>query len=327
MNKSQKHYLVTGGAGFIGSQVVKELLKDENIKITCLDNFDPFYKRQFKLLNIGEFDKSHNFFLLDIDLATVTIKELHDAVPQPVDVVIHLAAKAGVRPSIADPVAYEQTNIVGTQKLLDFAVQKKVKKFVFASSSSVYGINEKLPWKEDELLLPISPYAMTKLAGEMAGHVYHKLYGLPFIALRFFTVYGPGQRPDLAIHRFMRAILKDEPIAMFGDGSTSRDYTYVDDTVQGVLSAIDYNKTSFEIINLGNNYAVSLKDLIAAIEDVMGKKAIINQQPEQPGDVPRTFADISKAKELLNYNPKTELKNGLIKFYGWFLQNKEVLMH
>ena len=327
MNKSQKHYLVTGGAGFIGSQVVKELLKDENIKITCLDNFDPFYKRQFKLLNIGEFDKSHNFFLLDIDLATVTIKELHDAVPQPVDVVIHLAAKAGVRPSIADPVAYEQTNIVGTQKLLDFAVQKKVKKFVFASSSSVYGINEKLPWKEDELLLPISPYAMTKLAGEMAGHVYHKLYGLPFIALRFFTVYGPGQRPDLAIHRFMRAILKDEPIAMFGDGSTSRDYTYVDDTVQGVLSAIDYNKTSFEIINLGNNYAVSLKDLVAAIEDVMGKKAIINQQPEQPGDVPRTFADISKAKRLLNYNPKTELKNGLIKFYGWFLQNKEVLMH
>lgn len=327
MNKSQKHYLVTGGAGFIGSQVVKELLKDENIKITCLDNFDPFYKRQFKLLNIGEFDKSHNFFLLDIDLATVTIKELHDAVPQPVDVVIHLAAKAGVRPSIADPVAYEQTNIVGTQKLLDFAVQKKVKKFVFASSSSVYGINEKLPWKEDELLLPISPYAMTKLAGEMAGHVYHKLYGLPFIALRFFTVYGPGQRPDLAIHRFMRAILKDEAIAMFGDGSTSRDYTYVDDTVQGVLSAIDYNKTSFEIINLGNNYAVSLKDLVAAIEDVMGKKAIINQQPEQPGDVPRTFADISKAKELLNYNPKTELKNGLIKFYDWFLQNREVLMH
>lgn len=327
MNKSQKHYLVTGGAGFIGSQVVKELLKDENIKITCLDNFDPFYKRQFKLLNIGEFDKSHNFFLLDIDLATVTIKELHDAVPQPVDVVIHLAAKAGVRPSIADPVAYEQTNIVGTQKLLDFAVQKKVKKFVFASSSSVYGINEKLPWKEDELLLPISPYAMTKLAGEMAGHVYHKLYGLPFIALRFFTVYGPGQRPDLAIHRFMRAILKDEAIAMFGDGSTSRDYTYVDDTVQGVLSAIDYNKTSFEIINLGNNYAVSLKDLVAAIEDVMGKKAIINQQPEQPGDVPRTFADISKAKGLLNYNPKTELKNGLIKFYDWFLQNREVLMH
>jgi UDP-glucuronate 4-epimerase len=209
---------------------------------------------------------------------------------------------------------------------LDFAVQKKAKKFVFASSSSVYGINEKMPWKEDELLLPISPYAMTKLAGEMAGHVYHKLYGLPFIALRFFTVYGPGQRPDLAIHRFIKSILKDEPVTMFGDGSTSRDYTYVDDTVQGVLSAINYDQSSFEIINLGNNYAVSLKDLIADIEEIIGKKAIINQQPEQPGDVPRTFADISKAKRLLNYQPKTELKEGLKKFYDWFLKNKEILM-
>jgi UDP-glucuronate 4-epimerase len=326
MNKYQKHYLVTGGAGFIGSHVVKELLKDETIKITCLDNFDPFYKRQFKLLNISEFEKNHNFFLLDIDLASVSIKQLHDAVSQPVDVIIHLAAKAGVRPSIADPISYQQTNLLGTQKLLDFAVQKKAKKFVFASSSSVYGINEKMPWKEDELLLPISPYAMTKLAGEMAGHVYHKLYGLPFIALRFFTVYGPGQRPDLAIHRFIKSILKDEPVTMFGDGSTSRDYTYVDDTVQGVLSAINYDQSSFEIINLGNNYAVSLKDLIADIEEIIGKKAIINQQPEQPGDVPRTFADISKAKRLLNYQPKTELKEGLKKFYDWFLKNKEILM-
>jgi UDP-glucuronate 4-epimerase len=327
MNKYQKHYLVTGGAGFIGSHVVKELLKDETIKITCLDNFDPFYKRQFKLLNISEFEKNHNFFLLDIDLASVSIKQLHDAVSQPVDVIIHLAAKAGVRSSIADPISYQQTNLLGTQKLLDFAVQKKAKKFVFASSSSVYGINEKMPWKEDELLLPISPYAMTKLAGEMAGHVYHKLYGLPFIALRFFTVYGPGQRPDLAIHRFIKSILKDEPVTMFGDGSTSRDYTYVDDTVQGVLSAINYDQSSFEIINLGNNYAVSLKDLIADIEEIIGKKAIINQQPEQPGDVPRTFADISKAKRLLNYQPKTELKTGLKNFYDWFEKNKEVLIH
>jgi UDP-glucuronate 4-epimerase len=327
MNRFQKHYVVTGGAGFIGSQVIKELLKDDTIKITCLDNFDPFYKRQFKLLNLAEFEKSHNFFLLDIDLSKVSIKQLHDAVTQPVDVIIHLAAKAGVRPSIADPLPYEETNILGTQRLLDFAVQKKVKKFVFASSSSVYGVNENFPWKEDELLLPISPYAMTKLSGEMAGHVYHKLYQLPFIALRFFTVYGPGQRPDLAIHRFTKAIIQDEPITMFGDGSTSRDYTYVDDTVQGVLSAINYDQTSFEIINLGNNYGVSLKDLIAAIEEVVGKKAIIDEQPEQPGDVPRTFADISKAKRLLNYQPKTELKEGLKKFYEWFLENREMLIH
>ena len=327
MNKFQKHYLVTGGAGFIGSQVVKELLKDETIKITCIDNFDPFYKRQLKLLNISDFEKTHNFFLLDIDLAKISIKELRDAIPQPVDVIIHLAAKAGVRPSIADPLGYQATNVLGTQQLLDFAIQKKVKKFVFASSSSVYGVNEKLPWKEDELLLPISPYAMTKLSGEMAGHVYHKLYNLPFIALRFFTVYGPGQRPDLAIHRFTKAILNDVPITMFGDGSTSRDYTYVDDIVQGVLSAIKYDQSSFEIINLGNNYAVSLKDLIAAIEKVTGKKATINEQPEQPGDVPRTFADISKAKRLLNYQPKTGLTEGLKNFYDWYVKNKEVLNH
>jgi UDP-glucuronate 4-epimerase len=161
----------------------------------------------------------------------------------------------------------------------------------------------------------------------MAGHVYNKLYNLPFIALRFFTVYGPGQRPDLAIHRFTKAILRDEPITMFGDGSTSRDYTYVDDIVQGVLSAINYDQSSFEIINLGNSYAVSLKDLIAAIEKITGKKAVINQQPEQPGDVPRTFADISKAKRLLAYQPKTELNDGLKKFYDWYLKNKEVLNH
>ncbi len=327
MSQLKKHYLVTGGAGFIGSHLVKALLNDPTIKITCIDNFDPFYNRELKLLNIADFEKSHNFFLLDIDLATTTLGQLQDAIPGPVEVIIHLAAKAGVRPSISDPLAYEETNVLGTQKLLDFAVQKKVKKFVFASSSSVYGINEKLPWKEDELLLPISPYAMTKLAGEMAGHVYHKLYDLSFIALRFFTVYGPGQRPDLAIHRFTKAILNDEPIAMYGDGSTSRDYTYVDDTVQGILSAIDYNKSAFEIINLGNSYAVSLKELIAAVEEVMGKKAIIKQQPEQPGDVPYTFADISKAKQLLNYQPKTELKSGLKNFYDWFLQNKKVLMH
>ena len=184
----------------------------------------------------------------------------HPGLPQPVDVIIHLAAKAGVRPSIADPVGYQQTNVVGTQMLLDFARQTGVPHFVFASSSSVYGVNESLPWNEDELLLPISPYAMTKLAGEGAGHVYSKLYDLQFIALRFFTVYGPGQRPDLAIHKFTKALLSGEPITMFGDGRTSRDYTYVDDIVQGILAAINYDKTPFEIINLGNRLITSIKN-------------------------------------------------------------------
>jgi UDP-glucuronate 4-epimerase len=325
MDNIQKHYLVTGGAGFIGSNVIRELLKDKAIKVTCLDNFDAFYSREIKLLNIAGFDKHPGFFLLHADLND-SPEQLFQSIPGPVDVIIHLAAKAGVRPSIADPLLYQQINVLGTQKLLDFAVQKKVKKFVFASSSSVYGVNEKLPWKEEEKLLPISPYAMTKLSGEMAGHVYHKLYQLPFIALRFFTVYGPSQRPDLAIHQFTKSIINNQPINMFGDGSTSRDYTYINDIVQGVLAAVHYHQTGFEIINLGNNYTVSLKDLITAIEEVTGKKAVIHQKPEQPGDVPRTFADISKAQRLLHYQPETQIKEGINNFYKWLMQHQEILL-
>ena len=210
--------------------------------------------------------------------------------------------------------------------MLDFAKEKNIKQFVFASSSSVYGVNDHFPWKEDEQLLPISPYAMTKLAGEMLGHVYSKLYGIRFIALRFFTVYGPSQRPDLAIHKFTKAILTGEPITMYGDGSTSRDYTFVDDTVQGIMAAMQYDKSDFEIINLGNNYSISLKELITCNRRMTGKKAIIEQLPEQPGDVPKTFADITKAKQLLGYNPQTNLKDGLKKFYDWFRENEELLM-
>jgi UDP-glucuronate 4-epimerase len=323
--EAKKHYLVTGGAGFIGSNVIKKLIEQEDIKITCIDNFDPFYKRQIKLMNVDGLEKTHKFFMLDIDLDTTTLEHLHHAVPEPVDAIIHLAARAGVRPSISNPLAYQQTNIIGTQKLLDFAVQKKIKQFVFASSSSVYGVNEKLPWKEDELLLPISPYAMTKLAGEGAGHVYSKLYGIRFIALRFFTVYGPGQRPDLAIHKFTKALLQQKPITMYGDGSTSRDYTYVDDIVQGVLAAIKYDKSDFEIINLGNNYTISLKQLIEELEKLTGVKAVIDQQPEQPGDVPRTFADITKAQTLLQYEPHTQLQQGLQNFYNWFKEHQNIL--
>lgn len=327
MSAYKKHYLITGGAGFIGSQLVRALLNDKDLKITIVDNFDPFYSRQIKLLNTDGFEKHQQIVLLDRNLDDLSSFELQKIIPQKVDVIIHLAAKAGVRPSINDPLAYQRTNILGTQCLLDFAKETGVKQFVFASSSSVYGVNENLPWNEEEQLLPISPYAMTKLSGEMAGHVFSSLYGIRFIALRFFTVYGPAQRPDLAIHKFVKAILRGQPITMYGDGSTSRDYTYVDDIISGVLSAIRYDQSPFEIINLGNSHAVSLKDLIQQIEEVVGKKAVIDQQPEQPGDVPRTFADISKAKRLLNYQPTTPLKDGLKNFYDWFLKNEEILLH
>lgn len=322
-----KHYLVTGGAGFIGSNLIRALLRaNPATRITCIDDFDPFYSAAIKSFNIRDFKSNPGFRLLSNDLAKTSGKELSELVNGPVDAIIHLAAKAGVRPSIADPLAYQQANVIGLQNMLDFAKEKKIKQFVFASSSSVYGVNDHYPWKEDEQLMPISPYASTKLSGEMLGHVYSKLFGIRFIALRFFTVFGPGQRPDLAIHKFTKAILKGKPITMYGDGSTSRDYTFVDDTVQGVIGAIDYDKTDFEIINLGNNYTITLKELIAGIEDVTGKKAIIEHHPDQPGDVPKTFADINKAKRLLGYDPQTQLKEGLQKFYEWFKENEEVLL-
>ena len=322
-----KHYVITGGAGFIGSNLVKALLiQNTGIKITCIDNFDPFYSIVIKQNNIKEFNNNGGFRLLNLDIAETSVATLCNLVTEPVDAIIHLAAKAGVRPSILNPVAYQHTNILGTQLMLDFAKQKDIKQFVFASSSSVYGVNNHFPWKEDEQLLPISPYAMTKLAGEMLGHVYSHLYGIRFIALRFFTVFGPGQRPDLAIHKFVKALHMGQPISMYGDGSTSRDYTYIDDIVNGVISSIDYNKSQFEILNLVNNYSISLKELINTIEEVTGKKATIEQLPEQSGDVSKTFADISKAKELLHYNPQTKLEDGINKFYNWFKKNEEILI-
>lgn len=320
--------LITGGAGFIGSNLIRSLFNSQpGISITCIDNFDPFYSADIKQLNIREFKNNPDFHFLYNDIATTSPEELVELIDKPVDSIVHIAAKAGVRPSILNPLAYQKTNVIGLQNLLDFAKAKEIKQFVFTSSSSVYGINGNYPWKEDEQLLPISPYAMTKQAGEMMGHVYRKLFGIRFIALRLFTVYGPSQRPDLAIHKFTKAILKGEPITMYGDGSTSRDYTYVQDVVQGISSAIDYDKTGFEIINIGNNHVVSLKELIQSIEEVIGKKAIIEHLPEQPGDISKTFADISKAKKLLGYNPQTQLKDGLIKFYDWFLQNQDLLMN
>lgn len=320
-----KHYIVTGGAGFIGNHLIRQLLATEQVRITCIDDFDPFYSPDIKQLNIQDFRTKPGFRLLSMDLSKVSGHELVGLINEPVDAIIHLAAKAGVRPSIENPLAYQQSNVIGLQNILDFARERKIKQFVFASSSSVYGVNDHFPWKEEEQLLPISPYAMTKLAGEQLGHVYSKLFGIRFLALRFFTVYGPAQRPDLAIHKFTKAILAGKPITMYGDGSTSRDYTYVKDIVSGIMAAIHYDKTDFEIVNIGNNYSISLKDLVSAIEEVLGKKAIIQQMPEQPGDVPKTYADISKAKKLFGYDPKTPLKEGLEAFREWFLGNEKVV--
>lgn len=321
------HILITGGAGFIGSNLTRKLFMDDpSVQVTCIDNFDPFYKEEIKRFNIRDFIGLPGYQFIQADISVSSAEEMTRLISRPVDVIVHIAAKAGVRPSIENPLAYQQANVIGLQQMLDFARLNKIKQFVFASSSSVYGVNDHYPWKEDERLMPISPYAGTKLAGEMMGHVYSHLFGIRFLALRFFTVYGPGQRPDLAIHKFTKFILQGKPIQMFGDGSTSRDYTFVGDTVKGIIGAIHYTGSPFEIINLGNNYTVSLKELIEAIEEVTGKKAIIERHPEQPGDVPRTFADVSKAKALLGYDPQTRLKDGLSAFYTWFMANQEMLL-
>jgi len=289
----------------------------DNVQVIGLDNFDDFYSREQKEKNISSFISNQNFSFTEGD-----IRNIDDLLAlSEIDVIVHLAAKAGVRPSIKNPILYQEVNVSGTQNLLEFARQRNIKQFVFASSSSVYGINENVPWHEEEKLMPISPYASTKLSCEMLGHVYSHLYGIRFLALRFFTVYGPAQRPDLAIHKFFNSISKGQAIPVFGDGSTSRDYTFVKDTIQGIMSAIDYDQSDFEIINLGNHQTVTLSELIQSIEKICGKKAIIDRQPEQPGDVPQTYADISKAQKLLNYHPETSLETGLLRFYEWYLDN------
>jgi UDP-glucuronate 4-epimerase len=316
--RTKKRILITGAAGFIGSNLINRLLQSGIYQLVGLDNFDNFYSRQQKEKNLAPFISHPDFHFFEGDICNMDdLLALGDF-----DVIIHLAAKAGVRPSILNPILYQQVNVDGTQNLLEFARQKNIKQFVFASSSSVYGINENIPWNEDEKLKPISPYASTKLSCEMLGHVYSHLYGIRFLALRFFTVYGPAQRPDLAIHKFFKAISEGNPIPVFGDGSSSRDYTFVEDTIQGIEAAITYDQSDFEIINLGNHQTVTLSELITAIEKISGKKAMIDRQPEQAGDVPKTYADISKAKRLLNYHPDTSLEKGLISFYEWYLTNQ-----
>ncbi|NTW49663.1 MAG: NAD-dependent epimerase/dehydratase family protein [Chlorobiales bacterium] len=310
-----KRALITGGAGFIGSHLVDRLLA-ENWHVTCIDNFDPFYDRAIKQGNVAQHKDNPNFVLCEIDLRDMAA--LKTTLDGKYDVIVHLAAKAGVRPSIDDPVAYQQVNVQGTQHLLELAKSWKVKQFVFASSSSVYGVNPNVPWREDDaVLMPISPYAATKVAGELLGHVYCHLYGIRFIGLRFFTVYGPRQRPDLAIHKFTKMLLAGKPIPVYGDGSTRRDYTYVDDIVNGIRSAMDYDKSMYEIINIGNNSPIKLSDLIQGLEETLGIKAVIQRLPEQPGDVPQTCASTEKAEKLLGYKVETTLAKGLKNFYDW----------
>jgi UDP-glucuronate 4-epimerase len=307
--------LITGGAGFIGSNLISNLLASGEHEITCIDNFDRFYPEEIKRSNIHAFLTDPSFRLIEGDIRDAAVL---GSVGE-IDTIVHLAAKAGVRPSILRPAEYQSVNVDGTQHLLEFAKERRIRQFVFASSSSVYGVNPNVPWNEDEKLLPISPYASTKLSAEMIGHVYSHLYGIRFLALRFFTVYGPGQRPDLAIHKFFDHILNGQEIPIYGDGSTSRDYTYVGDVVDVIVAALTYDRSAFEIINIGNRQTVTLFELVTAIEDVCQKKAIKQYLPMQAGDVPQTFADIRKAKQLLGYNPSTSLKAGLEAFYNWYI--------
>jgi UDP-glucuronate 4-epimerase len=314
-NSVTRHALVTGAAGFIGSHLVERLLAG-GWRVTGLDNFDPFYPRTVKEQNIAGHRGHPAYQLVEADIRDADA--LSRSLPGPYDAIVHLAARAGVRPSILDPIGYQDVNVKGTQNLLELARTCAVTHFVFASSSSVYGVNPNVPWsEEDHVLLPISPYASTKVSGELLGHVYSHLYGIRFIALRFFTVYGPRQRPDLAIHKFAGRIRDGLPIPVFGDGSTRRDYTFIDDIVTGIRSAMDYSGSPFEVVNLGNNQTVSLDEMISGIERAVGKKAVIDRQPEQPGDVPQTWADIGKAGRLFSYAPKTSFDEGVAAFVRW----------
>ena len=315
-----QHILITGGAGFIGSSLAIQLIK-EAYQVTVIDNFDPYYDRSIKERNLEAVREHPKFKFLELNIND--LDQLRSQLTDQYDAIVHVAAKAGVHASIKTPIACQQANVMGTQHMLEIAKEKEIKQFVFASSSSVYGVNPNVPWKEsDQNMLPISPYASSKLSCELLGHVYTHLYGIRFIALRFFTVYGPRQRPDLAIHKFAKMIVNKEPIPMFGDGSTRRDYTYIDDLLRGVRAAIDYKDTDYEIINLGNHGTVSLSEMIETIESVFEEKAIINRLPMQPGDVPQTYADISKAKRLLGYEPTTSFREGIQAFREWMLESE-----
>ncbi|MGH9880846.1 MAG: GDP-mannose 4,6-dehydratase [Pyrinomonadaceae bacterium] len=315
-----KNILITGGAGFIGSHLVDRLLGEFDWQVTVLDDFNDFYEPSIKRKNIAAHQNNPQFHLHEADirdraqLSSLFRKDKFDCI-------VHLAARAGVRPSLDQPQLYAETNIDGTLNLLELARQSGIKQFVFGSSSSVYGTNAKVPFSEDDPIRnPISPYAATKAAGELLCHTYSYLHGVRCVCLRFFTVYGARQRPDLAIHKFARLISERKSIPVFGDGTTRRDYTYIDDILSGVRAAIGYDKSDYEVFNLGESRTVELRELITLLERELGIPANIDRQPLQPGDVPQTFANIEKARRLLNYNPQTQIEEGIRKFVMWFRQ-------
>ncbi|HAT4221788.1 GDP-mannose 4,6-dehydratase [Clostridium perfringens] len=325
-----RNILVTGGAGFIGSNLCEALLKDGN-KVLVIDNFNNYYDPRIKRNNIKEVIDTCN--KNDIDLENFKIFEgdirdvkfLEEVFAEKIDCIMHLAAMAGVRPSIQNPVLYYDVNITGTLNLLEKCRENDIKEFVFASSSSVYGNNEKIPFSEsDKVDNPISPYASTKKSGELLCHTYHHLFDINIACLRFFTVYGPRQRPDLAIHKFTKLIMEGNEIPFYGDGNTSRDYTYIEDIVLGIKSAINYVHSEdkiFDIFNIGGDKTVSLNQMVETIEWSLGKKAILNKLSMQPGDVNRTCADITHSNKILGYYPKTSFNNGIKKFIKWFNTN------
>ena len=312
--------LITGGAGFIGSHAAEHLLSQGN-SVTILDDFNSFYDPAIKRSNIQSLLGKARVEEADIRNAEAVLQIVRSCKP---DAILHLAARAGVRPSIREPELYIDTNIKGTFNLLEAARLVGVPRFISASSSSVYGTLKTAPFREDMCLnQTISPYAATKLAAEQLCSNFSHLYGIRCISLRFFTVYGPRQRPDLAIHSFTRAIHEGRSIQQFGDGSTRRDYTYIDDILQGILACFDYDGPMCDVFNLGESQTTTLAELIASIESALGKRAMIEKLPDQPGDVPLTYADISKARDLLNYRPHTQIAQGIPKFVDWFLESQK----
>lgn len=311
--------LVTGGAGFIGSHTVRQLL-EKGYFVVCVDNFNDYYNPQIKEGNIKDFIKHKNFKLYREDVINYEAMK-HVFEIETIDKICHLAARAGVRASIENPFLYEQVNVRGTLNLLELSRIYKIKNFILASSSSVYGNSSKVPFSEtDNVNSPISPYAATKRSAELLAYTYHHLYDLHCTVLRFFTVYGPSGRPDMAPFLFVDSIYKGKKIKKFGDGSSKRDYTYIDDIVSGVISAIETD-LEYEIINLGNNKPINLNYFIGLIEKLLNKKAIIDRYPKQPGDANVTFANLNKAKRLLHYIPETSIEKGMKKFIAWYLNN------